>query len=157
MEPPRGFLASLWNFIRFLPYFIGLLILGTIKGVILCPFILVIVTVGNSAIVLGLSPVHVFYSFYCVLRAKQIGPFLKLISCICLPIILFLWLLIAIASSIVGGAAFGFLSPMLATFRAIDLGKANKLYHCIYVCFQNRLLNPVICIHFQSFYYLYFG
>ncbi|XP_031093845.1 uncharacterized membrane protein At3g27390-like [Ipomoea triloba] len=132
MEPPRGFLASLWNFIRFLPYFIGLLILGTIKGVILCPFILVIVTVGNSAIVLGLWPVHLLYSFYCVLSAKQIGPVLKLVSCICLPIILFLWLLIAIASSIVGGAAFGFLSPMLATFRAIDLGKPNKLYHCIY-------------------------
>lgn len=32
MEPPRGLLASLWNFIRFLPYFIGLLILGFIKG-----------------------------------------------------------------------------------------------------------------------------
>lgn len=32
MEPPRGFLASLWNFICFLPYFIGLLILGLIKG-----------------------------------------------------------------------------------------------------------------------------
>lgn len=32
MEPPRGFLASLWSFICFLPYFIGLLILGLIKG-----------------------------------------------------------------------------------------------------------------------------
>lgn len=32
MEPPTGFLATLWNFIRFLPYFIGLLLLGTVKG-----------------------------------------------------------------------------------------------------------------------------
>lgn len=32
MEPPRGLWASLWNFIRFLPYFIGLLILGFFKG-----------------------------------------------------------------------------------------------------------------------------
>ena len=32
MEPPKGFWASLWNFIRFLPYFIGLLLLGNIKG-----------------------------------------------------------------------------------------------------------------------------
>lgn len=32
MEPPKGILASLWNFIRFLPFFIGLLLLGTIKG-----------------------------------------------------------------------------------------------------------------------------
>lgn len=32
MEPPRGILASLWSFICFLPYFIGLLLLGFIKG-----------------------------------------------------------------------------------------------------------------------------
>ena len=32
MEPPSGFLATLWNFICFLPYFIGLLLLGTVKG-----------------------------------------------------------------------------------------------------------------------------
>lgn len=32
MEPPKGFLASLWSFICFLPYFIGLLLLGIIKG-----------------------------------------------------------------------------------------------------------------------------
>lgn len=32
MEPPQGVLASIWNFIRFLPYFTGLLLLGTIKG-----------------------------------------------------------------------------------------------------------------------------
>lgn len=32
MEPPKGFWASLCNFIRFLPFFIGLLLLGSIKG-----------------------------------------------------------------------------------------------------------------------------
>ena len=32
MEPPKGFVASLWNFICFLPFFIGLLLLGLIKG-----------------------------------------------------------------------------------------------------------------------------
>lgn len=44
MEPPKGFLATLWSFLRFLPYFVGLLILGIIKGKvsITCPFLLVI-------------------------------------------------------------------------------------------------------------------
>lgn len=32
MEPPQGFLASLWSLICFLPFFVGLLLLGTIKG-----------------------------------------------------------------------------------------------------------------------------
>lgn len=32
MEPPTGLFASLWSFIHFLPYFIGLLLLGNIKG-----------------------------------------------------------------------------------------------------------------------------
>ena len=32
MEPPTGFSASLLSFIRFLPFFIGLLLLGTTKG-----------------------------------------------------------------------------------------------------------------------------
>ncbi|KAK6128305.1 hypothetical protein DH2020_037960 [Rehmannia glutinosa] len=61
MEPPRGLWSSLWSFIRFLPFFIGLLILGFIKG----------------------------------------------------------------------GAAYGLLAPMFATFQAVEERKTNKFYHCI--------------------------
>jgi hypothetical protein len=32
MEPPSRFWASLWYFIKFLPYFCGLFLLGLIKG-----------------------------------------------------------------------------------------------------------------------------
>ncbi|RAL46907.1 hypothetical protein DM860_005186 [Cuscuta australis] len=131
MEPPRGFLASLCNFIRFLPYFIALLILGFLKGSILCPIILLIITIGNSAVVLGLWPVHLFYTYYSILSTKQLGPVLKAVICICLPVVLSLWLVIAIVSSIIGGAAYGFFSPMLATSRAVEPGKDNKFYHCI--------------------------
>jgi hypothetical protein len=35
MEPPSGFWASLLSFLKFLPYFCGLLILGFIKGAML--------------------------------------------------------------------------------------------------------------------------
>lgn len=32
MEPPQGFWATLWSCLRFLPFFLGLLLLGIIKG-----------------------------------------------------------------------------------------------------------------------------
>ncbi|KAK9225615.1 hypothetical protein WN943_010657 [Citrus x changshan-huyou] len=91
MEPPKGFLASLWSFICFLPYFIGLLLLGIIKGIIFCPVICLMMTIGNSAIILGLLPAHVLWTYYCILRAKQLGPVLKLLTCICIPVFLILW------------------------------------------------------------------
>ncbi|KAJ8531103.1 hypothetical protein K7X08_025834 [Anisodus acutangulus] len=132
MEPASGFLASLCNFICFLPYFFGLLILGSIKGAILCSFILLIVTIGNSAIILSLWPLHLFYTYYCLLRTKQFGAALKLVLCICVLVILFLYPLIGFASSVVGGAAYGFLAPMFATFRAVGGGKTNAFFHIIY-------------------------
>ncbi|CAI9758552.1 unnamed protein product [Fraxinus pennsylvanica] len=131
MEPPRGFLASLWNFIRFLPYFIGLLILGFIKGIVLFPFVCLIMMIGISGIILGLWPIHLFYTCYCILRTKQFGPVLKVVLCICTAVISILWPPVGIVSSILGGAAYGFLAPMFATFQAVEEGKTDKLYHCI--------------------------
>ncbi|XP_031265089.1 LOW QUALITY PROTEIN: uncharacterized membrane protein At3g27390-like [Pistacia vera] len=132
MEPPRGFLASLWNFICFLPYFFGLLLLGVIKGIIFFPFICLIMTIGNSAIILGLLSVHVFWTYYSILRAKQIGPVLKLVICICMPVFLILWPVVGILElgSILVGALYGFLTPIFATFDAVGEGKENDLFHC---------------------------
>ncbi|KAE9599507.1 hypothetical protein Lalb_Chr14g0362961 [Lupinus albus] len=131
MEPPTGFSSSLWNFIHFLPFFIGLLLLGTIKGVFLCPLICLLMTFGNYAIILGLWPAHVVWTYYCVVSARQLGPFLKVLICVCvLPVLLISWLVVGIVGSIVGGAAFGLLSPIFATFDAIEEGKENKLLHC---------------------------
>ncbi|KAI3742014.1 hypothetical protein L1987_59693 [Smallanthus sonchifolius] len=50
MEPPRGCLLHLWNFICFLPYFIGFLLVAFLKGAIVAPIVCVIMTIGNSAI-----------------------------------------------------------------------------------------------------------
>ncbi|KAA8548175.1 hypothetical protein F0562_004564 [Nyssa sinensis] len=142
MEPPRGVLASLWSFICFLPYFIGLLILGFIKGIIFCPLICLIMTIGNSAIILGLWPVHIVWTYYSIVSdcfcisimtaAKQLGPVLKLVLCICIHVPLILWPLVGIVGSIIGGAAYGFLAPMFATFKAVGEGKTNEIFHCIY-------------------------
>ncbi|XP_051143950.1 uncharacterized membrane protein At3g27390-like [Andrographis paniculata] len=131
MEPPRGVWASLWNFIRFLPFFIGLLLLGFIKGIIMFPVIFLILTVGISAVILGLWPVHCFYTYYCILSTKQFGPFLKLILCISIPVILISWPPVGIVCAVIGGAAYGVLAPIFATFQAVEEGKTDKFYHCI--------------------------
>ncbi|KAL2240590.1 uncharacterized membrane protein At3g27390 isoform X1 [Sesamum indicum] len=131
MEPPRGFWASLWNFIFFLPFFIGLLILGFIKGIIMFPVIFLIITVAISVIILGLWPIHCFYTYYCILSTKQFGPALKLILSICIAAVLISWPPIGIACSLLFGAAYGLLAPIFATFQAVNEGKTNKFYHCI--------------------------
>ncbi|GAU49608.1 hypothetical protein TSUD_286500 [Trifolium subterraneum] len=131
MEPPEDFWSSLWSLLCFLPYFICLFILGNIKGIIFCPLICLITTIGNSAIILGLWCIHTIWTYYCVLRCKQLGPMLKLVICtFLLPVLLILWPVIGIVGSILGGIAYGFLSPLFATFEAIDEGKKNKIFHC---------------------------
>lgn len=132
MEPPTEILSSLWNFIKFLPFFFGLLVLGTIKGVVFCPLVCLIMTVGNSAIILGLWPLHIVKTYYSILRTKHIGPVLKIVLCICLPVTLILWLVLGIVGSIIGGALYGLLSPIFATFDAVGERKTNMLYHCFY-------------------------
>ncbi|XP_051117951.1 uncharacterized membrane protein At3g27390-like [Andrographis paniculata] len=132
MEPPSGFWASLWHFILFLPFFIGLLILGFIKGIIMLPVIFIIMSVGISVIILGLWPVHCYYTYYCIWRTEQFGPSLKMILCIfVLPVILLLWPLVGIAAGLLAGAAYGLLAPMFATFQAVEEGKIDKFHHCI--------------------------
>lgn len=132
MEPPTEILSSLWNFIKFLPFFFGLLVLGTIKGVVFCPLVCLIMSVGNSAIILGLWPLHIVKTYYSILRTKRIGPVLKIVLCICLPVALILWLVLGIVGSIIGGALYGLLSPIFATFDAVGERKTNMLYHCFY-------------------------
>ncbi|EYU34768.1 hypothetical protein ABFS82_11G133400 [Erythranthe guttata] len=131
MEPPSGIWASLWNFILFLPFFIGLLLLGFIKGIIMFPVVFLIMTTGVCAIILGLWPVHFFYTYYCILSTKQFGPALKLVLCICILAILIAWPPIGIACGVLGGAAYGLLAPSFATFQAVEEGKTDKFYHCI--------------------------
>lgn len=131
MEPPTGFWASLWSFLYFLPFFLGLLLLGIIKGVIFCPLICLIMTIGNSAVILGLWTAHAIWTYYCLARAKLLGPFLKIMLSICISVLLVLWPLVGIIASILGGAGYGLLAPLIATFQAVGEGKTDQFNHCI--------------------------
>ncbi|KAJ0230106.1 putative membrane protein [Hirschfeldia incana] len=132
MEPAKGFIASLLQFFVFLPYFTALLFLGVIKGIVLCPLVCLVVTIGNSAIILSLLPIHIVWTFYSIVSAKQIGPILKLFICLCLPGAIILWPILGILASVLGGALYGFLSPIFATFDAVGQGKPSPLVHCFY-------------------------
>ncbi|XP_057816523.1 uncharacterized membrane protein At3g27390 isoform X1 [Cryptomeria japonica] len=130
MDTPRGFAEILWSFLSFLPYFMLLFLLGAVKGIIFCPIVCLIMTVGNSAVILGLWPAHVIWTYYCVIKAKSIGPTLKSICCICLPLPLILWPVVAITGSILAGLSYGLLTPLVATFEAVGEEHENKLVDC---------------------------
>lgn len=130
MEPPSGIRASAWSFFKFLPFFLGLLLLGIIKGALLFPWAWLIMMIGISALVLGLWPMHVIWTYYCIIRSKLVGPVVKLLLLVAASVILVLWLIVGIVGSVLIGVVYGFLAPVMATFDAVGEGKERPLYHC---------------------------
>ena len=130
MEPSAGFRASVWSCFKFLPFFCGLLLLGIIKGVLFGPWAWLIIAIGISALVLGLWPMHVIWTYYCIIRTKLVGPVVKLLLLISVSGILVLWLIVGIVGSVLAGLAYGFLAPVMATFDALGEGKERPLVHC---------------------------
>ncbi|KAF3445305.1 hypothetical protein FNV43_RR15000 [Rhamnella rubrinervis] len=130
MEVPMGFVAKLWSFTSFLPFFFLLFILGLFKGALIGPVALGIIVLGNSAVVIGLWPAHCIWTYYCVARSKKLGLVLKILVLVSLPVPLILWPVIGILGSILGGVGYGFFSPLLATFEAAGENFSDKFYHC---------------------------
>lgn len=130
MEPPTGIWASVWSFFKFLPFFCGLLLLGIIKGALFGPWTWLITAIGISALIVGLWPMHVIWTFYCIIRTKLVGPIVKLLLLVTASVILVLWLIVGIVGSILTGLAYGFLAPVMATFDAVGEGKERPLVHC---------------------------
>ncbi|PAN06858.1 hypothetical protein PAHAL_1G293300 [Panicum hallii] len=125
-----GIWISVWSFFKFLPFFFALLLLGIIKGALFGPWAWLIMTIGISALILGLWPMHVIWTYYCIIRTKMVGPVVKLLLLIAVTVILVLWLIIGIMGSILAGLAYGFLAPAMATFDAVGEGKEKPLLHC---------------------------
>ncbi|KAH9602448.1 hypothetical protein KSS87_010877 [Heliosperma pusillum] len=67
----------------------------------------------------------------CSLLTKKLGIVVKILLLLCLPVPLLLWLIVGIAGSFLGGAAFGFFAPLLATFEALGENATDKFYHTI--------------------------
>ncbi|XP_006469405.1 uncharacterized membrane protein At3g27390 isoform X1 [Citrus sinensis] len=130
MKVPAGFFETLWSFVSFLPYFFLLFILGLLKAVIICPIVVGIIMIVNSAVIIGLWPAHFIWTLYCVLRTKRLGPVLKIVALSVLPVPLILWPIVGIVGSLLGGIGYGFFAPLIATFEAVGVDVTDKCYHC---------------------------
>ncbi|XP_076946402.1 putative membrane protein At3g27390 [Bidens hawaiensis] len=130
MEVPVGFIAKLWSFISFLPFFFLLLALGILKGIIIGPVAALIMEVGNSSVAIGLWPAHFFWTYYCVIKTKRIGWVLKMLLIMLLFLPLVLWPAVAVAGSLLGGVGYGFFAPLIATFEVIGTDRKDKCFHC---------------------------
>lgn len=133
MKVPIGLLAKLWSFISFLPFFSLLFILGSLKGMIIGPIVAIIITVGNSSVVIGMWPAHFIWTYYCVMKSKRLGWVLKIAVMVTLPVPLTLWPLVAIIGSLIGGIGYGLFAPLIATFEAVGHNARDKFYHCFVV------------------------
>ncbi|XP_077233168.1 putative membrane protein At3g27390 isoform X1 [Tasmannia lanceolata] len=130
MKAFGGFLSLLWNFLAFLPVFVLLLIFGIVKALIIAPIVFVVIAFGNSAVIIGLWPYHVVWTYYCVAMTKKFGALLKGVLFLSLPVPLLLWLIMGIIGSFFMGLGYGLFSPLMATFEAIAEGIQNKIVRC---------------------------
>ncbi|KAJ4907809.1 Uncharacterized protein Rs2_11467 [Raphanus sativus] len=130
MQVPIGFLEKLWSFASFLPFFFLFLLLGLFKALIVGPISSAIILIGNSSVIIGLWPAHFIWTYYCLARTKRMGLVLKTLALILFPLPLLLWPVTGIAGSLIGGVAYGFFTPLMATFEAVGESITSKSYHC---------------------------
>ncbi|XP_062107094.1 uncharacterized membrane protein At3g27390 [Humulus lupulus] len=130
MEVPVGFLANLWSFISFFPFFLLLFTLGLLKAAIIGPIVVAIVVVGNSAVIIGLWPAHFIWTYYCVARSKRLGLVLKVLALVLLPVPSVLWPCLGIVASVLGGIGYALFAPLIATFEAKGKNFTEKIFHC---------------------------
>ncbi|KAJ9170777.1 hypothetical protein P3X46_018857 [Hevea brasiliensis] len=120
MDVPMGFLGYFCYFIFFLPVFFVLFVLGMIKGAIFSPFVFLVIAFGDTGVVIGLWPLHLVWSIYCLIKTKKFGPCMKCLLILLVPIPIALWTVIGVAGSAIMGAGYGFVWPVMETFRAIS-------------------------------------
>ncbi|EEF40053.1 uncharacterized membrane protein At3g27390 [Ricinus communis] len=132
MDVPKGFLSYLCYFLFFLPVCVLLFILAIIKGAIFSPFVLLVIAFGDTGVVIGLWPLHLVWSIYCLIKTKKFGPYMKCLLILLVPVPIVLWTVIGVAGSAIMGAGYGFIWPVMETFRAISMeGPINmKLIRC---------------------------
>ncbi|KAM3209464.1 hypothetical protein ACQJBY_063888 [Aegilops geniculata] len=130
MDVPVGFIAKLWSLVSFLPFFVLLLLLGSAKALLIGPVVAAIVFLGDSVVIVGLWPAHFVWTYCCVLATKRIGPVLKILAVVFLPLPLLLLPVLGIVGSLLVGIGYGVFTPLMATFEAVGEGVADKLSHC---------------------------
>ncbi|KAF8410598.1 hypothetical protein HHK36_003130 [Tetracentron sinense] len=77
MEVPQGILGYLWKLFAFSPIFALLLVLGVIKGILIGPIVLLVISFGNLGVIVGLWPCHVVWTYYCIAKTNKFGIYMK--------------------------------------------------------------------------------
>ncbi|XP_021731679.1 uncharacterized membrane protein At3g27390-like [Chenopodium quinoa] len=120
--------------IFFLPIFLFLFLLGFVKSAIFSPFVFLVIAIGDTGIVIGLWPCHLFYSIYCIIRTKKFGPFMKGALILLSPLPIAVWTVVGVVGSVIMAIYYAFVWPVMETFKAISkegLSIPQKLVKCL--------------------------
>ncbi|KAK3223152.1 hypothetical protein Dsin_010177 [Dipteronia sinensis] len=117
---PLKILTYLCYSIFFVPVFLFLFFLGIIKVVVFSPFVCLIIAFGVTGVAVGLCPTHLFWSTFSVARTKKFGPILKCLLILLVPVQTALYVVVGTIGSVVMGLGYGFIWPVMETFRAIS-------------------------------------
>ncbi|KAI3915389.1 hypothetical protein MKW92_044317 [Papaver armeniacum] len=126
-----GFLRYLFYSLLFIPVFVFLFLLGIIKVAVFCPFVFLVIAFGDTCIIVGLLPMHLFWTSYCIAKSKKFGPYMKCLLILLMPIPIALWAVVGVVGSVIMGVFYAFIWPVMETFRATNQeGYVNKLVAC---------------------------
>ncbi|OVA15440.1 hypothetical protein BVC80_1229g13 [Macleaya cordata] len=124
-------LRYLCYFILFVPVFVFLFLLGIVKVAVFCPFVFLVIAFGDTSVVIGLWPVHLLWTSYCIAKSKRFGPYMKCLLILTMPIPIAMWTVVGVVGSVIMGIFYAFIWPVMETFRAISQeGFINKLVRC---------------------------
>uniref|UniRef100_A0A803KW38 Uncharacterized protein n=1 Tax=Chenopodium quinoa TaxID=63459 RepID=A0A803KW38_CHEQI len=120
MQIPKNLWFMIAYFILFIPVFIFLFLLGFAKGAIISPFVFLIIAFGDTGFVIGLWPLHLFWSIYCLIKTRKFGPFMKCLLILLVPIPIAIWTVVGVTGSAIMGIGYGYVWPVMETFKAIS-------------------------------------
>ncbi|CAM8917401.1 unnamed protein product [Rhodiola kirilowii] len=120
MGDEKEFLTYLCYSFLFLPVFLLLFVLGILKGGIFGPFVFLIIALGDAAVVIGLWPLHMFWSIYCMARTHKYGPIMKFLMILLVPLPIALWMAVGVVGSIMMAIGYGIIWPVTETFYAVS-------------------------------------
>lgn len=112
--------------------FFFVLCLGVLKSLVIGPIAALILIIGNSTVILGLSPAHVAWTVYTLFKTNRFDAPLKVAIFLGFPALCALWLALSIAGSVLVGVGYGFFTPLISSFEAFrQEHESTKFLHCI--------------------------
>ncbi|KAI5581745.1 hypothetical protein BDE02_07G038500 [Populus trichocarpa] len=131
---------NLHGWLRFLYVifaFCSAFFLGALKGLLVGPIAASVLILGNGAVILGMFPPHISWTFYTLVKTDRFDIPLKVALLVALPALFGIWLGLSIAGTVLVGLGYGFFAPWIASFEAFrhddddDDDEFKTLYHCV--------------------------